>query len=171
MPGSALLSSSAAAAGDEQRVLRVAEAWLRAHDTDDPAALTAVLAEDVVVHSLFRTAPARGRDAASTHFRSTMSAFPDLRIEVVAAAASGRASAFLAEVDFVGHFLGRLSRPEGLVDGDGSPFRVRGVVLLTVRGDRVCTVRTLFDKDDWLRQIGLPTQPSPRQSTNPMEKR
>lgn len=133
-------------------VTRLAGKWLQAHDAGDPAALGAVLHPDVEVHSLFRTEPVRGREAALSHFRGTMTAFPDLEIAVLASAADGPAATFLAEVDFTGHFSGTWARTGAVVQGTGRAFRVRGAVLLTLADDRVRAVRTLFDRDDWLRQ-------------------
>lgn len=144
---------------DEDPVLGLAQRWLDSHNAYDVDALATVLDAKVEVHSLFRDAPARGRAEAISHFDSTMGAFPDLHIEVVASAVTEPGSAYAAAVEFVGHFTGRL-RAHGLSHpGTGRAFKVPGVVLLAVRDGAVITVRTLFDKTEWLAQIGLLATP------------
>ena len=131
----------------------LAQAWLHAHDANDPIALRAVLHDDVTVHSLFRDQPIQGTTAALTHFAATMAAFPDLVLAPIAASVDTAAATYLAEVEFVGHFSGTWRRDGDEIHGTGSPFRVHGALILTIRDNRIGTVRTLFDRDDWLRQI------------------
>lgn len=129
--------------------------WYAAHETADLAALAEVLAEDVAVLSMFRSAPVRGRADAVTHFSRTMRAFPDLAMPLVSGPAATATGAVLAECRFVGTFGGRLSWAGADHVGSGQPFDVSGVVALHTGGGHVHQVRTLFDRDDWLAQIGL----------------
>ncbi|MGH3517313.1 MAG: VOC family protein [Haloechinothrix sp.] len=150
-------------------VEELARAWFAAHDANDTAALAEVLHPEVEVHSLFRPEPAQGRDSAIAHFAGTMGAFPDLKLEIVAAAACEAAATYLAEVDFVGHFSGTWTRTGRVVAGTGRPFRVRGAALLGIRDARIRVVRTLFDRDDWLVQIGLSAARLEEQPTTTQE--
>jgi hypothetical protein len=63
----------------------------------------------------------------------------------------------LAEVEFTGSFTGELTWRELVYQGAGRRFAVPGVVVIGTGDGAVISVRTLFDRDDWLRQIGVPT--------------
>ena len=78
--------------------------WYAAHETGDTGALAAVLGPDVAVHSLFRSAPVRGRSDAVAHFRRTMSTFPDLSMPLACDPVAASNGAVLAEVTFEGSF-------------------------------------------------------------------
>lgn len=132
--------------------------WYAAHETGDLAALADVLAEDATVRSMFRSAPVCGRADAVTHFSQTMRAFPDLAMPLVSGPAATTTGAVLAECRFVGTFGGRLSWAGADHVGSGQPFDVSGVILLHTGGGQVHQVRTLFDRDDWLGQIGVSAQ-------------
>ncbi|MFF3569290.1 nuclear transport factor 2 family protein [Nocardia jiangxiensis] len=135
--------------------------WYTAHEAGDVTGLTAVLAEDVTVHSLFRPEPARGRAAAAAHFRGTTTTFTDLTMALLSAAAAD-GNVVLAEVLFTGAFTGVLSWSGREHHGRGQRLAVPGAVVVHTRADAVTSVRTLFDRDDWLRQIGVLDADSPR---------
>lgn len=137
--------------------LRAFDGWYVAHEAGDIAALGAVLADDVAVYSLFRAEPVRTRDAAVAHFVRTTTTFPDLTTTLVSTPAVAADGAVLAEVEFTGTFTGELSWRERVHRGAGQRFEVPGVVVIRTRDGAVTSVRTLFDRDDWLRQIGIPT--------------
>lgn len=133
----------------------VAERWFRAHDGVDYPALEAVLHPDIQVRSLFRREPARGRPEAIEHFRGMMARYPDLLLRIVAgpvaAAAEDGGTRVFASVIFEGHYVGD-ANPVDVADG--RPLAVPGAVELTIEGEHVRTVRTYFDKAEWLEQIG-----------------
>ncbi|WP_405970771.1 nuclear transport factor 2 family protein [Streptomyces sp. NBC_00988] len=128
--------------------------WYAAHESGDVEGLAHVLAEDAAVHSLFRSAPVTGREAALAHFSRTTSTFSELEMALVPPPAVGR-DAVLAEVVFTGAFTGELMWGGRLHHGTGRRFTVPGVLVVRVRAGRVTLVRTLFDRDDWLRQAGV----------------
>lgn len=144
-------------APDPAEALEVFEGWHRAHENRDTAALGAVLADDVLVHSLFRAEPVRTRDAAVAHFVRTTTTFSGLAMELVSTPAAAANGAVLAEVMFTGRFNGELAWRDCLHHGTGQPFEVPGVVVVHTDQRAVTSVRTLFDRADWLRQIGVPT--------------
>jgi steroid delta-isomerase-like uncharacterized protein len=135
----------------------IARRWFQAHDAIDYPALEAVLHPDVEVRSLFRQQPARGRPEALEHFREMMARYPDLllRIEVgpVAAGADSGGTRVFASVVFTGHYVGDV---EPVDVADGRQLAVPGAVELHVEDGHVRTVRTYFDKAEWLAQIGAP---------------
>lgn len=132
------------------------ERWYDAHETRDLDALAAVLAADVAVHSMFRPEPARSRADAVAHFRRTTTVFPNLAMPLESGVAATPAGTVLAECRFVGTFGGRLTWGGREHAGNGRRFDVPGVVVLHTADQAVTSVRTLFDRDDWLRQIGVP---------------
>ncbi|MEX2291163.1 MAG: ester cyclase [Mycobacteriales bacterium] len=129
--------------------------WHVAHEQRDLDGLRGVLDDDVEVHSLFRPAPVRGRDLAVDHFSHTMRTFADLAMPVVAGPAAADSGVVFAEVEFAGTFTGMLQWAGTAHIGQAQAFRVDGAVVLHTDGGRVCSVRTLFDRDAWLRQIGV----------------
>lgn len=147
--------------------LAVFERWYAAHEGGDTEALAAVLANDVVVHSLFRPEPVRGRDAAVAHFVQTTTTFSDLALALVSTPAAAANGAVLAEVVFTGSFTGVLTRGDRVHHGGGQRFTVPGVVVIRTADGAVTSVRTLFDRDDWLRQIGVPIADPPQSSPQP----
>jgi hypothetical protein len=142
----------------------VFERWYLAHETGDTVALGAVLADEVVVHSLFRPEPVRTREAAVTHFARTTATFSELAMALVSSPAASADGAVLAEVVFTGAFTGELAWRDRVYRGAGERFRVPGVVVVRTHHDEVTSVRTLFDRDDWLRQVAVPTGFNPQAS-------
>lgn len=130
------------------------ERWYAAHESGDTAGLAAVLAEDVMIHSLFRPAPVRGRQAAVTHFSRTTSTFTDLAMSLVSRPAVVD-DLTMAEVRFTGAFTGELIWAGRKHTGSGVRFSVPGVLAVHVHDHAVISVQTLFDRDDWLRQAGV----------------
>ncbi len=136
--------------------------WLDSHNRNDPAALGEMLAEDIEIHSLFRSEPARGREHAIQHFRQTMSTFPDLVIDPVADALSADGTQYFAHVRFRGHFTGPWGAGDHRLMGSGQKLDVAGTVILSLNDNGVRSVRTLFDKAEWLAQMGMEWErPSP----------
>lgn len=129
--------------------------WHVAHEQRDLDRLRAVLHDDVEVHSLFRPAPVRGRDGAVDHFSRTTRTFADLAMPVLAGPAAADSGVVFVEVEFTGTFTGTLQWSGAAHTGGAQPFRVLGAVVLHTDGGRVRSVRTLFDRDGWLRQIGV----------------
>lgn len=145
------------AAVDPGEALDVFEQWYVAHEAGDIDALSAVLAPDVAIHSLFRLEPVRSRDAAVAHFLGTTTTFSPLDMGLVSTPAAAANGAVLAEVVFAGKFVGELSWRGDVHRGAGQRFSVPGVVVVRTHDGAVTSVRTLYDRDDWLRQIGVPT--------------
>jgi ketosteroid isomerase-like protein len=139
---------------DDGATLRVFERWYAAHESGDVDGLADVLADDVAVHSLFRAGPARGRPDAVAHFVGVTSTFDDLATELVSRPAVADGTV-LTEVAFTGAFTGELVWRGRRHRGCGQRFRVGGVLVLHVDAGAVRLVRTLFDRDDWLRQIDV----------------
>nr|WP_275404041.1 nuclear transport factor 2 family protein [Pseudonocardia acidicola] len=138
--------------------MAVFDRWYDAHESGDVPALREVLADDVEVHSLFRAEPARSRDAAVAHFlRTTTVTFAGLAMGLVSTPAAAANGAVLAEVVFTGAFTGRLTWRDRVHQGAGQRFSLPGVVVLRTRDGAVTSVKTLYDRDDWLRQIDVPT--------------
>jgi steroid delta-isomerase-like uncharacterized protein len=143
---------------DPADALAVFDRWYDAHESGDVPALREVLADDVEVHSLFRAEPARGRDAAVAHFlRTTTVTFAGLAMGLVSTPAAAANGAVLAEVVFTGAFTGELTWRDRVHQGAGQRFSLPGVVVLRTRDGAVTSVKTLYDRDDWLRQIDVPT--------------
>lgn len=142
--------------GLDTETLAVFERWYSAHEAGDVAKLGAVLADDVTVHSLFRSEPVHTRDAALAHFARTTTTFSDLVMGLVSNPTAAANGAVLAEVVFTGTFTGELTWRDRVHRGAGQPFEVPGVVVIRTDQRGVISVRTLFDRDDWLRQIGVP---------------
>ncbi|MEU1548300.1 nuclear transport factor 2 family protein [Nocardia sp. NPDC005745] len=140
--------------GDDPETLGVFGSWYAAHESGDVAGLAAALGEDVVIHSLFKATLVQGRDAAVMHFLGVNATFSRMQMTLChrPAAAEGRV---LAEVEFAGAFTGELTWSGVTTRGAGQGFRVPGVVVVGVADGAVSSVRTLFDRDDWLRQIGV----------------
>jgi ketosteroid isomerase-like protein len=137
--------------------LAVFDRWYDAHESGDVPALREVLGDDVEVHSMFRPEPARSRDAAVAHFlRTTTVTFPGLAMGLVSTPAAAGDGAVLAEVVFAGTFTGELTWRGRVHRGAGQRFSLPGVVVIRTRGDAVISVKTLYDRDDWLRQIDVP---------------
>jgi ketosteroid isomerase-like protein len=136
--------------------LEVFGLWYTAHESGDVAGLAAALGEDAAVHSLFKPAPARGREAAVAHYLGVNASFRRMAMSLchTPAAADGRV---LAEVEFTGAFTGELTWAGVTTRGTGQGFRIPGVIVVQVGGGAVRSVRTLFDREEWLRQIGIPT--------------
>lgn len=140
----------------ERRAAATFDRWYQAHESADLAALAAVLAENVAVRSLFRPAPVRGRERAVEHFKKTLQAFSDLSMPLLGPVGITAMGVVLGEVRFAGHFTGFLTVRDRRYEGERQPFDVSGVVILHTGNDAVTSVRTLFDRDDWLHQIGIP---------------
>lgn len=138
--------------------LTVFSRWYDAHEAGDVSALREVFADDVEVHSLFRTEPARSPDAAVAHFlRTTTETFAGLAMGLVSTPAAAANGAVLAEVVFTGAFTGELGWRGRVHRGAGQRFSLPGVVVIRTRDGAVTSVKTLYDRDDWLRQIDVPT--------------
>lgn len=139
---------------DDSETLAVFGRWYDAHESGDLDGLAGVLASDVAIHSLFKSAPVRGRDDAVAHFVGVTSTFSDMAMALAhrPAATDGRV---LVEVEFSGAFTGELTWNRVAHSGAGQPFRVPGAAVIRIGTGRVQSVRTLFDRDDWLRQIGI----------------
>jgi ketosteroid isomerase-like protein len=135
----------------------VFDRWYAAHETGDLAGLRAVLDPDVTVHSLFRPEPVHTRDAAVAHFLRTTTTFSDLAMALVSTPAAAADGAVLGEVVFTGSFTGGLAWRNCVHRGKGQRFQVPGVVVVRTRSGAVTSVRTLYDRDDWLRQIAVPS--------------
>ncbi|WP_186382362.1 nuclear transport factor 2 family protein [Amycolatopsis rhizosphaerae] len=142
---------------DDARTLEVFGRWYTAHESGDVAGLNATLGDEATVHSLFKPTPARGREAAVAHFTGVNATFSPLAMSLrhTPAAADGRV---FAEVEFSGAFTGELTWGGVTTRGAGQGFRVPGVVVVRVADSAVRSVRTLFDRDEWLRQIGIPAR-------------
>jgi hypothetical protein len=117
----------------------------------------------VAVHSLFAREPVRGREGAVSHYERTTTTFAGLAMALVSTPAAAANGAVLAEVEFTGSFTGELTWQARVRRGAGQQFRVPGVVVIWTRNGAVTSVRTLFDRDDWLRQLDAP--PIDRSST------
>jgi ketosteroid isomerase-like protein len=141
---------------DPAKALVVFDRWYVAHESRDIPALEAVLSDDVAVHSLFRTEPTRSREAAVAHFLRTTATFSGLAMELPSSAAAAADGAVLAEILFSGAFTGELTFRDRIHRGAGQRFEVPGVVVVHTRDDEVTVVRTLYDRDAWLRQIDVP---------------
>jgi ketosteroid isomerase-like protein len=128
--------------------------WYAAHEEADLVALGQVLAPDVTIHSLFRDEPVHTRPTALAHFQGTLRRFPDLSMPLRSAPAAGAGTVF-GEVSFTGTFSGQLQWHGNVYNGTGERFSVPGVVVLHTDGDFVTSVATWFDRDNWLRQIGI----------------
>ena len=138
--------------------LTVFTRWYDAHEAGDVSALREVFADDVEVHSLFRTEPARSPDAAVAHFlRTTTETFAGLAMGLVSTPFAAAAGAVLAEVVVTGTFTGELGWRGRVHRGAGQRFSLPGVVVIRTRDGAVTSVKTLYDRDDWLRQIDVPT--------------
>jgi hypothetical protein len=85
------------------------------------------------------------------HYTRTASTFTGLRMPIVAGPAAGPDGVVFAEVEFTGPLVWRGVEHAGT----GRAFRVPGVVVLRTAADHVVSVRTLFDRDEWLRGIGV----------------
>ncbi len=134
--------------------LDVFDRWYRAHESGDVDGLGAVLSQDVTIHSLFKPEPVRGRDAALAHFVGVNNTFSNMAITITESPTAAH-DRVLAEADFSGAFTGKLTWEGVSHSGTGQRFRVSGVVLVRITDGRVISVRTLFDRDDLLRQIGV----------------
>ncbi|NIY69430.1 nuclear transport factor 2 family protein [Streptomyces malaysiensis] len=132
------------------------ERWYVAHESGNVGGLADALAEDVSVHSLFRPDSVAGREAAVAHFSRTTSTFTELAMALVSSPAV-TGDTVLAEVMFTGAFTGELTWGGRLHRGTGRRFAVPGVLAVHIRSGQVTSVRTLFDRDDWLRQAGVLT--------------
>ncbi|WP_241479897.1 nuclear transport factor 2 family protein [Mycolicibacterium neoaurum] len=136
-------------------VLALFERWHDAHEASDYEGLAGVLAEDVEIHSMFKPEPVAGRPAALEHFRGTVSRFTDFGMPLLSAPAASDAGIAFAEVVFTGTFTGELTWRGILHRGRRQAFEVPGVIVLHTAGNMVTSVKTLFDRDDWLGQIGV----------------
>lgn len=154
MKGSA--PSQPATRADHAHALAVFDRWYTAHEGRQVSALRAVLAADVKVHSLFRPEPARSREVAVAHFLRTTETFAGLAMDLVSTPACAANGAVLAEVVFSGAFSGGLTFRDRVHHGAGQRFELPGVVVVHTRRDEVTSVRTLYDRDLWLRQIEIP---------------
>jgi hypothetical protein len=139
----------------ESLALGTFERWYAAHERGDLAQLAAVLAPDVTVYSMFRQVPVHSRESAVRHFQGTMASFPDLSMPVVSGPVAARNGTVLAEACFTGSFTGKLAWRGIVYEGLGQSFDVPGAIVVGTTGGAVTTVRTLFDRDTWLRQIGV----------------
>ena len=107
-----------------------------------------------MIYSLFRPVPVRGRDAAVAHFVRVNSTFKNLAMTLAHAPTSSDGRV-LAEFELTGAFTGELTW-EGVTNvGAGQRFRVTGVLLVAIANGRVRSVKTLYDRDELLRQIGV----------------
>lgn len=142
---------------DAVDALAVFDRWYDAHETGDVPALRAVFAEDVEIHSMFRPEPVRSPGAAVAHFlRTTTDTFAGLAMGLVSTPAAAADGAVLAEVVFAGSFTGQLTWRDRVHRGAGQRFSLPGVVVVRTRDGAVTSVKTLYDRDDWLRQIDVP---------------
>lgn len=137
--------------------------WYSAHEGRDIACLSKVLASAAEIHSLFRNQPVRGRSAAVNHFRAVNETFEDLAMMLQCVPAVGD-DRVLVEVEFSGRFAGVLKWRGVAHSGSGQHFCVPGVAVVHTAGAEVSRVRTLFDRDEWLRQIGIDPYATPRQT-------
>ncbi len=131
--------------------------WFQAHDAVDSGRLSTLLHPDVVIRSLFSDRPVQGRSAAITHFQRTMAEYPDLKLRIVAgpvAALGSSALRVMADIVFEGHRRSPANERDRALS-------VPGVVVLGVNSAAVTEVRTYFDKNEWLTQIGLPGEATP----------
>lgn len=141
---------------DPAAALAVFDRWYDAHESGDVPALREVLDDDVEVHSMFRPEPAGSRDAAVAHFLRTTGTFADLAMGLVSTPSAAANGAVLAEVMFTGAFTGELTWRGRVHQGAGQRFSLHGVVVVRTHEGAVTSVKTLYDRDDWLRQIDVP---------------
>lgn len=145
------------AEGTAQNAVELAGNWFRAHDAVDVAQLGNLLHPDVVIRSLFSDRPVQGRSAAIAHFQRTMTEYPDLKLRIVAGPVAARGQSgisVMADIIFEGHH--RSSSTERV-----RALSVPGVVVLGMTSDAVAEVRTYFDKNEWLTQVGLCAEVAP----------
>lgn len=151
------MSECEAAEDTARNAVELAKNWFRAHDAVDVARLGKLLHPDVVIRSLFSERPVQGRSAAIAHFQRTMAEYPDLKLRIVAGplAAQGLSGLrVMADIIFEGrHRSSSIERTRAL--------SVPGVVVLGMTAAAVTEVRTYFDKNEWLRQIGLLEEAAP----------
>lgn len=140
---------------DDAQTLEIFGRWYAAHESRDVAVLAGVLDEDATIRSLFRPAPVRGRDAALAHFVGVTTTFGDMAMALAHGPACAEGRVF-AEVEFSGAFTGEFTWDGAARSGSGQRFRVPGVLVVHIADGRVRSVATLFDRDEWLRQIGIP---------------
>jgi ketosteroid isomerase-like protein len=143
------------------QTLEVFHRWHAAHQAADSDTLLRILLPDVTVRSLFQPRPVHGRDDAVAHFRRTLARFPDLSMPLLSPAAANVHDVVFAEVRFTGHFHGSLTWLGQTHHGTGQEFDVDGVAVLQIQDGGVQAVRTLFDRDTWLLQIGIGPAPAP----------
>ncbi|MBX4171763.1 hypothetical protein ACRAJ3_18120 [Rhodococcus pyridinivorans] len=151
----AVSESTSPSKGARSEALSLFNIWYHAHQTFNYESLGNVLSPDVEIHSLFSRRPVAGRISALKHFRTTVSRFSEFAMPLVSPpAANGHQTAF-AEVDFTGRFSGELTWRGTTHKGKHQPFRVPGVIILHTTETNVSSVKTLFDRDDWLCQIDI----------------
>jgi steroid delta-isomerase-like uncharacterized protein len=128
--------------------------YLAAWNDHDPAAMAALLTDDIVWEDPALPQPARGVAAVQEFMRRSWTGFPDLRFDEPESphrTAAGDQVAWRWRMR--GTMTGPLD-PPGFAP-TGQAMEVEGVDLWTLRDGRICRYRAFYDMNDVARQLGI----------------
>lgn len=122
---------------------------------DDGSRLAALFTEDGVYEDVLAGVVVRGRTEIAAYVAGIFAGFPDLDYEVPSGFVAGDWAA--TEWVYVGTYTGT---SPGLPPGTGQPVRLPGADILEVRGDKIARVRSYYDSNAFLAQLGMLSSPA-----------
>ena len=129
----------------------------------------AAFADDVVYEELPTRSRIQGADAYVSSVQRWKRAFPDLKGTVLTSFQSGDKA--IAEIEWEGTQSGPLETPFGTIQATNKKGRVRAVLVMTMRGDKIAESHHYFDILTVLAQTGampaLGARPQPAAEATP----
>lgn len=134
--------------------------YLAAWNDRDPAAMAALVTDDIVWEDPALPGPARGIAAVQEFMRGSWRGFPDLRFDETD---EPHRTGDGEQVAWRWRMRGTMTGPIGPgFAPTGRSMEVEGVDLWTFREDRIARYRAFYDMNDVARQLGIAPTPGSR---------
>ena len=130
--------------------LEVAQRSIDAWNSHDADAIVALYAEGATYHTPRLDQPLKGK-ALADFIKSVLTAYPDLRFEVIS---RGDAGGGLVATQWVLRGTNTGTLPDGS-PATGRTVTLPGATFTQVEGDKIRSEQTYFDRQNLLEQLGL----------------
>ena len=133
------------------------QSWIEAWNSHDYEGVKDIVTDDFVLDSpttRHTSWQVQGRQATSDYLKYVLTAYPDLKWEVIAPPMfddAARKAAFSWRG--TGHFSGRLTPPG--IAGNGNGFEFSGLEVFSFRGEQACRLWASYDLIGLMKQLGL----------------
>ena len=135
----------------------IGDDFVAAFNDHDEEKIRALTADDAVIEAPGEVR-LEGGDATTAYAASWLRAFPDAKMTVHDALASG--DWVTHRFTFKGTHTDTLASPTGDIPATNRPLEGRGVQLLRVKGDAIAEMQLYFDQVQVLTQLGLMPEPA-----------